>query len=546
MATIWDDKIPRSLTGAEKDCKLVELETIEQVENGLRTSTYWYQRLAKSKVGRSRHARALLRMIGGYSGFSDHRLKESELLSTKPSHEGFQRLRNITATIDGWLAQLMLSFPENELMWRWATYDRIIHSMMVNLIPDYCKPVAEKGTFYGDLKQIRKRIKEEGFKPSGDLSKIAELKRCRFSYLVPLLGQIGPGKTMWNMVQVSMLSQTRAAGVPPPDVKRRAIDDWVAVASTPADPALADEVMPAVCAAVDDFVTEVVKGAGEDQLITLFRRCSKSAKISLSDSAELDVPTNMGGKLEATRRVVSKLGRVMELDLETGHETGKFFTPEVGGIGEMMFHHTLAKWKAGPYTDGKMSVRVKAVPELGKYRVITVSSLDHAVLLHPMSHTTLAFFGEYAPTAAGIKSGNQAWEFFRRLSGANPAASFIFDETPRKSVMSTDWKSATDYCDHYLARGMLNRFMMRIGFPAFYRKMCIFALTAPRMVLDPLKEGKIWLTTRGVLMGDPGTKTVLTLYHPVVKFLALRAIRDYAAAEEVDDSASGDMSSEEE
>jgi len=527
---LWVDNIPCSISGAEKNCKFEELETIGQVQNVLSACTYWYKRLRSAKNGMSRNARALLRLVAGQTGMNDRKLKDSFLLTLKPTPAGYNRLRNILATTDGLLIQLMLSFPEHPKMWKWSTYDQITHCVISNLIPDYCCPEAEK-TAYTELKTIRQRIKEEGFRPSGDLKNISDIRR--FSFFIPLLNSVGDIKSPWNMAKVAMLSQTRAAGVPPPAVKRLAIAKWMATVTTPSNSDLAESLKPALQQAVDDFYDEAVKGVPEEQLEIFFRRCMKSSKISLSDSAELNVTVADGGKLEAARRAlqVAMNDGVKEIDLETGEHTGKNIIYS-DGIGEMLFHQTLNKWKEGPYKDGKMDVRVTAVPELGKYRVITVSSLDHAILLHPLSHMTLEFFGAYAPTAAGVKSSNQAWEFFRRLSGSNPKAGFIFDDKQEKYVMSTDWSEATDHVDHYIARVILGRFFFRFGLPKWYAKMCMFALTGPRMVRDPLDDnGKPWLTKRAVLMGDPGTKTLLTMYHPVAHQLARRAIQSLQQAE---------------
>jgi len=517
---LWVDNIPKSISFAEKNCKFVELETLSEVENVLTSCTYWYSRIRRSKNGRSRHARAILRLVAGLTGYQDRSIKDSELLTLKPTHSGFNRLRSLLATVDGLLIQLMLSFMDNPTMWKWSTYDRITHSVIMNLLPDYLNP-NKKSTAFAELKTIRQSIKESGFAQNKSVA-CATLRR--FSYFNPLLSSLGDDKSPDTMVRVNLLSQTRAAGVPPPAVKRAAIEKWVETVSTPSSQANAEKLTPDIIQAVDDFYDEVIKGVGEDQLVHFFAKCMRSAKISLSDSAELDHSVVDGGKLEAARERIQSLGRVPELDLHTGRETGNYFTVENGGIGEMLFHSTLARFASGPYSDNKMSVRVSAVAELGKYRTVTVSSHDHAILLHPVSHMTLRFFADFMPASAGIKASNQAWEFFRRISGANPAAGFIFNSDSEKVIFSTDWSQSTDWCDHYIANVMLTRFFHRIGVPLWYAKMCVFALTAPRVVLHPLKDGKPWLTKRAVLMGDPGTKSLLTLYHPVARSMALRVI----------------------
>jgi hypothetical protein len=124
----------------------------------------------------------------------------------------------------------------------------------------------------------------------------------------------------------------------------------------------------------------------------------------------------------------------------------------------------------------------------------------------------------FPSSESGIGAANHAWNFFKRLSHNNPSASFIFKEDVDTVVYSTDWETATDYCDPHIAAAMLNRLMAHLGVPKWYRETCVFALTCPRQVetLDKNQCPKeMFFTSRGVLMGDPVTKVVLHLYHLV-------------------------------
>jgi len=197
------------------------------------------------------------------------------------------------------------------------------------------------------------------------------------------------------------------------------------------------------------------------------------------------------------------------------------------------------------YLNNSMSCRISLVAELGKYRTITVSCLQHAVLLHPFSHMGIKILEAIPSSESGVGAANQAWNFFKRLSHKNPSASFIFNENIETSVVSTDWEEATNYSDPYIAGAMLNRLCSLLGVPKWYRETMLFALTAPRQV-ETLDRNQcpvsLFYTKRGVLMGDPVTKVVLHLYHliggKIAGLLLQDVFKDNILEDESDDESS--------
>jgi len=138
------------------------------------------------------------------------------------------------------------------------------------------------------------------------------------------------------------------------------------------------------------------------------------------------------------------------------------------------------------------------------------------MLLHPFAHMGLKVLEAMPSSESGVGAANHSWNFFKRLSHKNPSASFIFNDDIQTSVLSTDWSSATDYCDPIIAGAMLNRLCYLLGVPNWYRETMLFALTAPLQVETLNRDGcpiDKFYTKRGVLMGDPVTKTVLHLHH---------------------------------
>jgi hypothetical protein len=292
-----------------------------------------------------------------------------------------------------------------------------------------------------------------------------------------------------------------------------------AILTTPSSKELYNLVEQPLKRATDHFYGDLLQRlGGAEQRENFFSRMVETAKVSLSDSGEFFTPTDTGGKLERSRIVLKTNPRIEEIDLHTGQPTGRILTPDNSKPGERLFHWSCGEFRnrREVYNRNCMSCRISLVAELGKYRTITVSTLQHAVLLHPFSHMGIEMLGVMPSSESGVGAANQAWNFFKRLSHKNPSASFIFDEKIETSVLSTDWTSATDYCDPYIAGAMLNRLCSLLGVPKWYRETMLFALTAPRQVELLDRHGvpiSIFYTSRGVLMGDPVTKVVLHLHH---------------------------------
>jgi len=340
-----------------------------------------------------------------------------------------------------------------------------------------------------------------------------------------------------------MLSQTRASGVPPRSVYEKTLAKTKATLTTPSDRSLYESLVRPLAVSVDQLYADMLTRLGSrESRDKFFEAAMRETKISLSDSGEFFTPTDKGGKLEAARIVLQTNPEIPEIDLNTGQRTGKVLTP-ADPTGERLFH-----WACGTFTDRRrcydrnnMSCRISLVAELGKYRTITVSTLQHALLLHPLSHIGLKMLEVFPSSQSGVGAANHAWNFFKRISRKNPAADFIFREIDTV-VFSTDWQNATDFCDHYIAQAMLNRFLYLIGTPKWYRETVCFALFAPRQV-ETLDRNQVpterFFTKRGVLMGDPVTKVVLHLYHLVGRNLAanlLPGIFDPIDSEDESDS----------
>jgi len=494
----------------------------------LKKGTYWYRQLAKGKYRSCAFQRKISRLLGGFT--TPEGREPFGLVKSSPINgPAVQRFRSLLATVDGMLMQVVLAFPGSPEFQNWSRIDQIQRSLISQLLDDYFKDLDPNRVLtYEKVKRLRKEIKMHGFNPASDMTAVV-VPRELSAWRVAL--SLVRGETPLTYLQVMILSQTRASGVPPRAVYDRTIAKTKAILMTPSSRELLDIVQGPLKRAVDhlyyDLLTRI---GGSENREKFFSSVVDSAKISLSDSGEFFTKTDSGGKLEAARQILSVNPVIPEIDLHTGLETGKILTPD-SPIGERLFH-----WSCGTFRDRTkvyekncMSCRISLVAELGKYRTITVSTLQHAVLLHPFSHMGLKILEALPSSESGIGAANHAWNFFKRMSHKNPSASFIFDKNIETSVMSTDWESATDYCDPYIAGAMLNRWMHLLGIPKWYRETVCFALTAPRQVETLDRRGapiEKFYTRRGVLMGDPVTKVVLHLHHLVGRRIAGLLLQD--------------------
>jgi len=556
--SIWDYAIPKEDSLHKKAVKLGDMPNVGCVVRSLLNSTNWGRRFFlrgstpikcnDRTIGPAItvSGRDLCLLIAGFHSVGGNtKIPLYSLLAMPVSGAGMARLRQAMATVDGFLHQMLLAFLEVKGTQNWAFWDRVLHALLCMFVPDYFP--GSKGSAYAELKSLRQGVKEHGFNPTlMDLSKLQVPRR--FSFLRPLIKSLEGSLHVRQVFVVGLLSQTRASGIPPPALKQAAVDKAVALFREPSSTALVRRFADSIDVGVDRvFDTLIRKHGSIENTRRVFRLAIEKAKISLSDSAEFSVPQRDGGKLEAARRVIADFPRgVPRVCLETGKRL-EVVVPRSGTQGEFLFSWALGAFRAelrkgpdgkfhfpqaGPYKTGVMDVRIHPVAELGKYRTITVSTLAHALVLHPLSHVGLEILKDLPSSAAGVSAANQAWELFRRLSGENPAAGFLFDEKP-KFVVSTDWETATDYCDHLVARRILRRFLWRMGCPSFYGEACCFALTHPRRVHHSVGNEQSWYSTRAVLMGDPMTKVILHLYHPVARVIAEKALRLSAHAEAV-------------
>jgi len=154
------------------------------------------------------------------------------------------------------------------------------------------------------------------------------------------------------------------------------------------------------------------------------------------------------------------------------------------------------------------SIKASAIGEPGaKSRIVTVGEDWLTIFLQPFSHHLLGLAKLHPSVTAGLTRGWQLYEWVKRLRNAGPV------KNQTTYFLSSDLTTATDYCTHEYSEAMVDGFMDGLGENSEYLRASKSLLCSSRRYENDLDEFQDMLTTRGILMGDPGAKLVLTLHN---------------------------------
>nr|CAK8177721.1 RNA-dependent RNA polymerase [Narnavirus sp.] len=165
-------------------------------------------------------------------------------------------------------------------------------------------------------------------------------------------------------------------------------------------------------------------------------------------------------------------------------------------------------------TDQLPRIKATAIGEPGnKSRVVTVGEGWLTIFLQPLSHALIGVLSRDPDARAGLGRAWQGFEFakqwgFKPLPAPGPEERYI---------LSSDLKTATDFCPHGYSKALLQGFTTGLGMNNHLVNLWIDLLTAPRAYV---RGTEITKTQRGILMGDPGAKLVLSLFNKVAELEA--------------------------
>jgi len=167
-------------------------------------------------------------------------------------------------------------------------------------------------------------------------------------------------------------------------------------------------------------------------------------------------------------------------------------------------------------------LRVLTITEPGcKARIVTTGPWWLYVLQQALAHVTRAFLASHPSAESGMAMTDQAWQYLYLIRKADfsPLGEDLL-------CLSSDLKSATDAIPHEIAERLLRGFVDGIGYDSPLVDIAVDLLTADRLCLVS-KTDHWFFSKRGVFMGEPLAKTILTLLNLSVEEIAIREYLGY-------------------
>jgi len=231
-------------------------------------------------------------------------------------------------------------------------------------------------------------------------------------------------------------------------------------------------------------------------------------RISISTTSCVESSRKKGGKFGYIKKNVDKFPPIPKFSPEN----------EGGQLGNWAFYSAVDKVKND--SDPNMfKTNVAAIRENGKCRVVTSGSFYKDALLQPFSHLTIAASKNQRCLRNGLSAGRLGYKFISRIDHLDPIDGHVLFEK-HKRVMSVDWTKATDLPSIKSAHAIGVRLLEKMNLDAEYVAVVRQIWPGEK---DLYVDGKyINRMVNGVPMGDPLTKTNISLAHPICEAYANR------------------------
>jgi hypothetical protein len=430
----------------------------------LRSDTYWYKRLPKSSRNR-------VKKLAGDS-------------------KGRRKIKDVLDTCDGVIGTLLFSFPELFLHEGYALSDRIFNSVINSCFHNYDR-------FQKKLKLLRKTVKFHALAKTEITLNYDELRDM--SWMVrplQIFNKICKRSSKEKMFRVAMFCQTRATGLAGQKQIEESIDDFLS------------SVMQEKQFKPDALLTRCIEAVTDKLANELYVGRNAEFKVSMSTSACTESPRRTEGKFGFLKSLV----RDYELKIPPLSE-GK-----PGTIGNIVWREAVERLRTEH--DKVMKVNVAAVRENGKARIVTSGSFWKDGALQPFSHITIHLAKIFANLKNGLQAGRLGWRYiqkFKKTVGDRDGFNWIFDSTP-KYHYSTDWKKATDGPSTESGWAVTGTLLRKCGLDQESLDVVKEYWLGPKRL--HYKGKFIGLMRSGIPMGDPLTKTNLSLAHPICDLYA--------------------------
>jgi hypothetical protein len=401
-------------------------------------------------------------------------------------------LKEILHVADGVICQLIVSFPEilmtegGERGSAYSVTDQISNSIISSCLLNYSKTLKE-------IKDFRKTLRKAAFEKAELPQRYRSMSWA--NSIVREYNKIAHKNSREKMFRVCTFAQARATGLSDKKMCEDTIQEFLDQVTTirPFDPD--DDMLKAI----EDVTTDLVFDADGT---------SPHFRASMSTSA----------CYESSKRVGGKFGHLRELVSLNVLPAPEFPVPgsEGGGIGTPLWHKALRMAKARDVN--LLKVNVAGIRENGKCRVVTSGSFYKDVLLQPFSHLTIEMAKCVDSLKQSFKAARLGWEFIQGIDSNDPKrGDMLFEDLV--SALSFDLEKATDAPPHASGRAVMGPVLRKIGLDEETTEALLFAWIGDKHLFRGKKE--VGLAVNGIPMGDPLTKTNLSLAHPICMRYAL-------------------------
>jgi len=360
--------------------------------------------------------------------------------------------------------------------------DRIINSVLQNCFHNYDR-------FQKKLKKLRKAIKWAGLNRKNIPFEWSELRDMSyFVRPVQILNQIKNSTSKEKMFRVAMICQTRATGLAGPGMMKESVDEFLQNVTVKGEFKPNELLRKCIDEVTTDLAEAIAVGTNPE------------FKISMSTSACAEMP----------RRKEGKFGFLRELVRDLDIEVPPLSEGVPGSIGNVVW--PLAKEMLLNFPEDVMKVNVCAIRENGKARIVTSGSFWKDALLQPFSHITIHLIKVFSNLRSGLKAGRLGWRYIEKIwFGRDSPYNWIIKEGA--SIFSTDWGKATDKPTPEMGWEVVGSLLRKTGLdPESMAFVKDYWLGPKRLYVDGKYRGDL---VRGIPMGDPLTKTCLSLAHPI-------------------------------
>lgn len=469
----------------------------------------------------------------------------------RPKESRATRFIQMLLTVDGVMVQRIMSDPLHKMSW--YDYDvNVLGNISLLLQDEFFDGTIEDTVFenaelhYTDLKDLREEFKTMAAKNCAHLlidSPIAQRPICRQFKSLILHGYLSDQSEASRMQTRGLLSQKRGMGTPPP---LQVVRDKAKTLRTLTDPV---EPLPKW---KEDLLRCLVEQMISELPDEPFTGLATKAGITVSTASCYEHTGAEDGTAQAIQEIVwegKHLNRPIRIiDLDTGEAMERKYFSEVTP-GEYIFWTCLEYCLAMPLQELTTAFLVSA-KEPSKSRTVTKGRACLKVVLNLVNGICSWPLGKaFESSESGMLKESHGWNLFRKtFSSWRDIVFDVHKDVEAKGVgtnkirtrtytrlfaSSTDYKTATDWERHDVARIFGEAWMRKCGIPRLLHGFVVATCYQKRRIEffagGPLRNighatdtesVRYIVTERGILMGDPLTKPVLHLINIAVRVLA--------------------------